>query len=294
MADNTTINAGSGGDSIATDEIGGVKHQRVKVQYGADGSATDVSPAAPLPIRSTAEEAAFGAVGTLTTWNRFGANADVDAAANEDVWSNGGVWLNVINTSGETVNVVSTSTDDDGSPAGTGAQTVEVFGLDGTYNVQSETVTMNGTSNVATANTYIVVYRLIVKTVGSGATNAGAITATGGTSSYVYAHITAGEAQTLQATHVVPASTTGYLYNYYVGVAGGTSVNVTFTLKAYDTDTYPLWRPLHKISVANGEPYQHTFVSPLSLTAKTYLKLEADSSANNVDVFGGFTLVIDG
>lgn len=41
MADNTTLNAGSGGDTIASDDIGGVKHQRVKLSLGADGSATD-------------------------------------------------------------------------------------------------------------------------------------------------------------------------------------------------------------------------------------------------------------
>jgi hypothetical protein len=50
VADNTTLNAGSGGDTIASDDIAGVKHQRVKVQFGADGSATDVSAGAPLPV----------------------------------------------------------------------------------------------------------------------------------------------------------------------------------------------------------------------------------------------------
>lgn len=48
MADNVAITAGSG-TNIATDDIGGVQHQRVKVEFGADGSATDVSSAAPLP-----------------------------------------------------------------------------------------------------------------------------------------------------------------------------------------------------------------------------------------------------
>ncbi len=48
--DNTTINGGIGGDVIATDDIGGVKHQRVKVEFGADGVATDVSLTNPLPI----------------------------------------------------------------------------------------------------------------------------------------------------------------------------------------------------------------------------------------------------
>lgn len=50
MADNTTLNTGTGGDVIATDDIGGVKHQRVKIEHGADGSATDVSTASPLPV----------------------------------------------------------------------------------------------------------------------------------------------------------------------------------------------------------------------------------------------------
>ena len=52
MVDNTTLNPATkvGGDVIATDDIAGVKHQRVKVQYGVEGSATDVSSATPLPI----------------------------------------------------------------------------------------------------------------------------------------------------------------------------------------------------------------------------------------------------
>jgi len=50
MADNTTLNAATGGDVIASDDILGVKHQRVKVEFGADGFATDVSAANPMPV----------------------------------------------------------------------------------------------------------------------------------------------------------------------------------------------------------------------------------------------------
>jgi hypothetical protein len=48
MADNVTL-PGTG-SNVAADEIGSVKHQRVKIQHGADGSATDVSSASPLPV----------------------------------------------------------------------------------------------------------------------------------------------------------------------------------------------------------------------------------------------------
>lgn len=51
MADNTTLNAGSGGDIIATDDLAGVKHQLVKVEFGGDGVATMVSTSNPLPVQ---------------------------------------------------------------------------------------------------------------------------------------------------------------------------------------------------------------------------------------------------
>lgn len=50
MADNTTLNAGSGGDVIASDDIAGVKFQRIKLVHGIDGvNDGDVSSANPLP-----------------------------------------------------------------------------------------------------------------------------------------------------------------------------------------------------------------------------------------------------
>jgi hypothetical protein len=55
MADNVTLDAGSGGDSIAADEISSVKYQRVKITLGADGTNDgDVSSANPIPITNAA------------------------------------------------------------------------------------------------------------------------------------------------------------------------------------------------------------------------------------------------
>lgn len=76
MADNIAITAGSG-TTIAADDIGSVLHQRVKLSQGADGSATDVSSAAPLNV----------------TLANTGANATplvVDLGANNDVSVNAG------------------------------------------------------------------------------------------------------------------------------------------------------------------------------------------------------------
>lgn len=49
MADNIDVTPGTG-STIAADDIAGVLHQRVKISQGADGSATDVSSAAPLQV----------------------------------------------------------------------------------------------------------------------------------------------------------------------------------------------------------------------------------------------------
>jgi hypothetical protein len=51
MADNTTLNTGSGGDTIASDDISGIKYPRSKIVIGADGvNDGDVSSANPLPV----------------------------------------------------------------------------------------------------------------------------------------------------------------------------------------------------------------------------------------------------
>lgn len=80
------------------------------------------------------------------------------------------------------VDVSSSSTDDDAE--GTGALTVEVFGLDGNYAFQTETLTLNGQTAVTGTKTFLRIFGAQVLTAGSGGVNAGDIhivkTGTGG------------------------------------------------------------------------------------------------------------------
>lgn len=51
MADNTTLNTMTGGDVYGSDDISGVKYQRIKLIHGADGTNDgDVAKANPLPV----------------------------------------------------------------------------------------------------------------------------------------------------------------------------------------------------------------------------------------------------
>ena len=61
MADNVELNQSSGGANVATDEVGGAHHQRVKVEFGGDGTATEVTASAPLPVA----QASAGTIRTM-------------------------------------------------------------------------------------------------------------------------------------------------------------------------------------------------------------------------------------
>jgi predicted phosphodiesterase len=50
MADNTELNSMSGGDTVATDDISGIKYQRIKLIHGVNGTNDgDVASTNPLP-----------------------------------------------------------------------------------------------------------------------------------------------------------------------------------------------------------------------------------------------------
>lgn len=79
MADNTQLNTNTtGGDIIATDDIGGIKHQRVKVEVGVDGVAQDVHDGRPMPVKEgmTSPTTAFATSSNLAD----GGMTDLDSS----------------------------------------------------------------------------------------------------------------------------------------------------------------------------------------------------------------------
>ncbi len=82
MADNVTITPGVGA-SIAADDISGVLHQRVKISIGAEGAASDMSSANPLPIIGQT----FSASATFTPAAASHVAGDVNDTAKEFAFS---------------------------------------------------------------------------------------------------------------------------------------------------------------------------------------------------------------
>jgi hypothetical protein len=80
MADNVTLNSGTGGATLATDDIGTVHYQRVKFAIGSDGNANDAIPVSNGLDTSAAGVQAVGLVAQVdetspstVTENQFGA-----------------------------------------------------------------------------------------------------------------------------------------------------------------------------------------------------------------------------
>jgi len=230
-------------------------------------------------------QVARGLVPGHTALSIFGYNPDVDTAE-ESVWPDGGT---VPHPAAESqLTIVSTDAADDGSPAGTGARTVYIEGLDGDYNVVSETITLNGTTGVTTTNSYLYVNQFYVVSVGSGGANAGEITAK--VSTTLYDIIAIGYNQRTTAHYCVPAGYTAYLTSGIItaGQASG-STSITAFLKQHGLDGI---LRVGAVSTLNNGSVQYDFTYPYTIFEKNCIGASAIGSANNNSVSAFFNIVL--
>jgi len=230
-------------------------------------------------------QVARGLIPGHTALSIFGYNGDVDTSE-ESVWPDGSTVPHP--TTASKLNIVSTSTDDDGSPAGTGARTVYIEGLDGNYKVVSETLTLNGTTNVETTQSYLYVNQFYVATVGTGGVNAGEITAK--VSTTLYDLIAIGYNQRTTAHYCVPAGYTGYLTTGVItsGQASG-STSVTAYLKQHGPDGI---LRVGAVSTLNNGSVQYDFTYPYVIPEKNCIGASAVGSAVNNSISAFFNLVL--
>ncbi|MCP4871627.1 MAG: hypothetical protein GY898_23200 [Proteobacteria bacterium] len=261
-----------------------------------------LSPTGPNPWRTfnqhapdTNLQAGIGNfVDTFPVYN-FGRNPDVDTAAvTEDIWTIGGDF--VFPSAAEPVVLVSTSTDDDGDPAGTGAQTVIVQGLDANYVSLVEIVTMDGTTPVATTQTFLRVNRAYVDEAGTGFTNLGDIDAEQQTSTLPLFRIPATKGQATNAAYTVPAGFSLLVTRLYgsIGRSQATAATLEFVVRPFGKAARTVgYAGLH----SQGTTWSNQlYPIPAELPEKTDLKMRVEVSANNSDVNAGFEgyLVITG
>lgn len=235
---------------------------------------------------------AMGEVSGYSSVNKFGHNSA--ASAGDDVWGGGGTYA-FYPTTAQTVQAVSTSTSD--TSAGTGARTIQVYGLDSNWEEQDETVILNGTTPVVLANTYIRLFRTVVLTAGTLETNAGDITVevSGGD---VGIFIDASDGQTQHAIYTVPAGKTAYFVKGYVGLTADDKNGeiAEFQWKSRpNTVADGAWAVKGEIgcnSLGSGT-WQYEYGVPVGvIPEKTDIRIEVLSSSATLGVVGGFDLIL--
>lgn len=231
-----------------------------------------------------------GAVDGVSYIEKFGRN-DTMSANVETIWDGSNVYTYLTSAS----SVYITSSDGNDTPAGTGARTVEVQGLDENYALATETINVDDS---ASSTTFIRVFRALVKTTGSGGQAAGVISirsaASGGGT--LLAQIkkvgTGGGAslgQTFMAIYTVPAGKTAYLTQWTVG-AGGQNADTTcmFVSKPFGGGAFNA----KDIIISAGQQFSKNYKIPLQFTEKTDIEVRGFTSSAGNDCSSTFNLLL--
>ncbi len=220
----------------------------------------------------------------------FGYNPDVDQTR-VTVWPHTGIIP--FPAAALQMKVSSSSTDD--TAAGTGARTVYVEGLDANHREISETVTLNGQTEVLTSKSYLHINNAYVATAGSGLSAAGDIyfgdgVVTAGVPATVYDIIKFDYNSRITGSYTIPAGYIGYVSQglFSAGQPGG-SAQVRGRLLTIGTDGI---RRTIAITTVNNGTADYTFEYPVAVPEKTTLEATAQGSSNNNEASSLFILVL--
>lgn len=231
--------------------------------------------------------------------NKFGRSTNVDSGVATDIWDRANatdtqaIWI--APTTARTHDIASASTSDDGDPAGVGARTLRIFGLTGWGAAEvSEDITLNGTTNVATANAYIIIHRMQVLTKGATNVNVGQISATAQTDATVTAAILAGQGQTQMAIYGLPSTQSFFLTSWYSSlnkISAGTDAVAMRIIVNPEPDS-ELTNFLVKQTqglIGGGASHQQYVWRPLfEVVGPAIIKVQGSGTVDNLDVSAGF------
>lgn len=219
--------------------------------------------------------------------HKFGRNSDQDSGdLPADVWDGGGGGgaYTGFPTESEAVQCVSTSSSDTG--------TIHVSGLDENWEVQSETVTLTGTTPADTAGTY----RRVNRVYNTSASNfVGTITVQHTTTTAnIFSVIAPGAPianQTQVAAYTIPAGHTGYL-KYVRCSTFGTAAN-RCEGGVFIREPGSVFRMNIPFDTSGTSPFQESIEGGIPCPEKTDIVVRMFSaSANNLEIIARFDLLV--
>lgn len=223
--------------------------------------------------------------------NKVGVNTDIDTATvPEDVTDVGGVYTGFPDNELETVSVSSSSALD--TSAGTGLRTIRITGLDASYNIINETITLNGTTPVNSINQFRRIHTAQGLTAGSLGVNQGTITCTHSTTTTnVFFAMRPGVNQTNVSAYTIPQGFTGLMLHAHASIFDSTGALATGYI--WTRSFQGVWRARRPFTVQPGSRMDDIITGGIVFTEKSDIIMRCNFSAtNNMTMFAGYDLML--
>lgn len=236
-------------------------------------------------------EVSRGNVSGQSHINKFGRNDTITSAGSaEDIWDGGGTYS--FPATADITHIKS-------SVVGDTSITIEVQGLDTNWAEVTQTKALDASDATTLVALDTALRRVFRAKVNDSTAPTGNVTVENSGGTTTYAQITAGNNQTLMAIYTIPATTTGYMINYYGTINKGAAKApdaVTLKLFSQDNQNSYVQQIKHVVGIeAGGESiYRHDFGVPVAFTQKTdiWINGTAIGSAVTADVSAGFDIVL--
>lgn len=239
--------------------------------------------------------AGAGRIAGQSSVTAFGYSSNTGAVSNVNLWQPQVVWAPAITPVG--IEYSSTSASD--GVAGTGARKILVIGVGPAFVQQIETVTMNGTTVVASIYTWIAINTMVVfdnATTGFGSAlgNVGDISAKVTGAGALHGFITAGFGVSQHGRYTVPAGFTWLINNFFfLGNKSGGPV-ATYGLNAITVTSTGLKIYGLPLTMQNGATLPIALPNtPVPLAEKNTLMFQISAvSTTGMDISGGCTGIL--
>jgi len=224
---------------------------------------------------------AVGEPSIVAPVRRAGHN-DACAATYETVWCASDSYTYLTSTEKLKIN----SSDSEDNASGTGARTVFVKGLDSSYDIISETVTLHatdGTIAVTTSKSYLRVFILRAETAGSVGSNKGDVYIKNNASTITLEKACAGEGKSLAAIWTVPNNKTAIILGGIIGEMAQKKTEFGLFIRPQNKAWY-----IARLSIIKNQTVEIKFLMPLKFEAKTDIEVRAKADAGSGIVIASF------
>lgn len=222
---------------------------------------------------------AKGIVEGRTAVRHFGHNLAC-GSSEETIWGLSSLYVYL--TSAEKLKVSSSVPGTD-IPASTGAWTVLIHGLDASYRIITETITLENPGPVTTIASFLRVCDAQVMTAGTGGENAGNISINNAANDNTLGYIPAGENESHMAFCTVPAGQRFIMLARQGGELAAKVSHILFYIREYGS----VWQLKRDIIVKDSHFYVR-MAMPWNIPEKADLEVRATAVAGEGIVFGGF------